>query len=53
MYMQALDSLIARAVGATIVRPSGEAWQLLNTLEELGEVTTHLSTIGMTIVKGR
>lgn len=27
--------------------------QLLETLETLGEVTTHLSVIGMTIVKGR
>lgn len=36
----------------TIARDITEQAQLLETLETLGEVTTHLSVMGMTTVKG-
>lgn len=36
----------------TIARPLYESMALVETLETIGEVTTHLSVMGMTTVKG-
>ncbi len=35
----------------TVSRPSADEWNMLDTLESLGEVTTHLSVIGMTTIR--